>query len=143
MSDESAKNRSEEEESFTFVDRRRTGAEEEPAEAAPESDPVVEADDLDDSSGPNATYQIALYALGLMQMNAFQQLGLMADPSTGKAHRDLDQARIGIDCVAALASVLDSPASQLDERVRGDIRRVLTDLRLNFVTQSQLASQGN
>lgn len=134
-------------EGFTFVDKRRVAAD--PSESQPVPEPQAaqpasgDADtpaDLESGDAPDTTHQIALYALGLLQMNAFQQLGLISDPKTGKANRDLAQARVAIDCVAALASVLDAPDSLLDPNLRQDVRRVLTDLRLNFVTQSKMAA---
>ncbi|HEY3328933.1 MAG TPA: DUF1844 domain-containing protein [Capsulimonadaceae bacterium] len=142
-------NNTHDEESFTFVDKRRVNTE---AEAAPADEPAEPeapiatdeaevdsaADDFDPDKLP-ATYQLALYALGMLQMNAFQQLGLMADPKTGKSVRDLAQARVAIDCVASLAEVIDAPGSPIEARIKQEIRRVVTDLRLNFVTQTQLA----
>ncbi|MDR3710266.1 MAG: DUF1844 domain-containing protein [Capsulimonadaceae bacterium] len=143
MPEESAKDQSQEE-GFTFVDKRRAAVEDDAAVVDPSETPEETGDGALPSEGtggePHTTYQLALYALGLLQMNAFQQLGLISDPSTGKAVRDLAQARVAIDCVAALAGVLDTPGAALDDRIKQDVRRVLTDLRLNFVTQSQMAS---
>ena len=136
-------------EGFTVVDKRRTASVAEPTlseesvssvETEPEQDEIEGIDDLDEAGGPDSTYQIALYALGLLQMNAFQQLGLISDPKSGKANRDLNQARVAIDCVASLAAVLDAPSSSLEPRLRQDVRRVLTDLRLNYVTQTKMAA---
>lgn len=126
---------------FSFVDKRRTAdaPEAEEQEDQVTDDASVGEEELEDIGGPESTHQIALYALGLLQMNAFQQLGLISDPATGKANRDLGQARIAIDCVAALAGVLDGPDSDLEPRLRQDVRRVLTDLRLNYVTQTKMA----
>jgi hypothetical protein len=138
-------------EEYTFVDKRRAPesntetADSGPAEATSESgsesdlpDSEAAHEDLEDAS---STHQIALYALGLLQMNAFQQLGLISEPKTGKSVRDLDQAKVAIDCVSAIAGVLDSPDSTLEPRLRQDLRRIVTDLRLNFVTQSKLAAE--
>jgi hypothetical protein len=136
---QSASDKDPEAEGFTFVDKRRAAEPEAGQESEPSESDVV-ADDLDDADAPDTTYQIALYALGLLQMNAIQQLGLIADPKTGKANRDLGQARVAIDCVASLAAVLDAPDSALDSALRQNVRRVLTDLRLNYVTQTKMAA---
>jgi len=143
MSDNStgaAANNQPDEEGFTFVDKRSVAPQEEPAVDEPIEDVPLEGEAEAGEGGPSTTYQLALYALGLLQMNAFQQLGLLSNPNTGKAVRDLAQARLAIDCVAALAGVLDTPGSALEDRTKQDVRRVLTDLRLNFVTQSQMAA---
>ena len=128
-------------EGFTFVDKRRvtdTPEPEVPQTDLDESEPFIE-NEAGDAVAPDSTHQIALYALGLLQMNAFQQLGLISDPATGKANRDLGQARVAIDCVSALAAILDGPDSALEPKLRQDVRRVLTDLRLNYVTQTKMA----
>jgi len=135
------------EDSFTFVDKRHGAAEPEaaPEEAVVPPSVTLESADIEENTveedldATPATYQIALYAVGLLQMNALQQLGLMADPKTGKSNRDLAQARVAIDCVAALVGAIDGPGSQLEPRLRQEIRRAVTDLRLNYVTQTQLA----
>ncbi len=155
---------SDQDEGFTFTDKRRV-AEDSPATdespvteeatepvtaAEPGSDDVPVADtedDIDDVGGEEfgigSTNQVALYALGLLQMNALQQLGLMADPKSGKSQRDLAQARVAIDCVAGLINALDAPGSVLEPHLRQEMRRMITDLRLNFVTQQQLAATEN
>jgi hypothetical protein len=83
---------------------------------------------------------MGLYCAGLFASEALQRMGLIADPATGKAVADLPQARVAIDFAAALIDVLDAPDSSLPETVRRDLRRTLTDLRLNFVEQSRRAS---
>ena len=142
------------EDGFTFVDKRRVG-EESPAEVGEEKsgdEPATDAGsegaggstleaDLEEAlSGMpdlSATSELAKYVVGLLTMNAFQQLGLIADPRVGSARKDLTQARLAIDCVAALVGALDSPHSTLDSSTKNEFRRVLTDLRLNFVNQSR------
>lgn len=138
-------------EEYTFVDKRRAAAPGgEPAEAQSSESPaetasgetIPEDETVDkDIQDASSTHQIALYALGLLQMNALQQLGLISEPKTGKAERDLAQAKVAIDCVSAIAGVLDSSDSTLEPRLRMDLRRIVTDLRLNFVTQSKLAAE--
>jgi len=139
-----------EDEGFTFVDKRRVGSSD--GEAAGQTPPAPETlseqdaetaqlgDDLSDADADAAmlgTYGLATYAIGLLASDAWQRLGLIANPTTGKVEKDLEQARVGIDCVAALISVIDTGESKLPESLRGDLRRVLSDLRINFVEQSQ------
>ena len=165
-----------EEESFTFVDKRRvvadtpqaapafTAQEEVPAQqpfggfatdfAEDESDEVADArvadreefgglatdyeSDLDgESSDPLGSYGLAAYVTGLIASDAWQKMGLIADPSTGKLAKDLDQARFSIDCTAAIIGVIEQNPSSVPAELRRDLQRVLNDLRLNFVEQSK------
>ncbi len=146
----------EQEEGFTFVDKRRvsedavvTEPENESASAVTEEPTPLPIDDAGagefeddvttDELGIGSTNQVALYAIGLLQMNALQHLGLMADPKTGKSSRDLKQAKVAIDCVAGLVAALDTPGSVLEPNLKQEMRRMITDLRLNYVTQTQMA----
>ena len=69
---------------------------------------------------------------------AWQKLGLRSDPMTGTTQRDLDQARLCIDGVAALAGVIDSKLDAPDQR---ELRNLVTNLRMNFVQQQESANQ--
>ena len=129
------------EESYTFVDKRRTFETDSPSSEAAvpsvDTDPAVE----DAGEQPGASiYDMGLYCAGLFANEALQRMGLIADQITGKAVADLPQARIAIDMAAGLIEVLDAPDSILPEPLRRDLRRTLTDLRLNFVEQSRRAS---
>lgn len=75
----------------------------------------------------------ALWLIGEMQAQAWIKMGLWKDPITGEIQTDLRQAKIAIDCVAALAEVLKP---HLEEAQQREIERLLTDLRLNFVQRS-------
>lgn len=156
------------EEGFTFVDKRRVaeqGEDSSPAQdsetdegtgpapdsEAPEED---EDDDLDlaadeaegeeggQSLAAAGAFGIASYAIGLLSMSAWQFLGLVPDPQTKKAQRDLPQARIAIDCVAGMVDALDKASGAVDPKTMADLKRVLSDLRLNYVTQSNMAKEG-
>src|SRR5579884_1785138 len=138
-------------EGFTFVDKRRAaqeGAPEESAPAAtaqPEPESAGLASDIGSEmengpgieSDPLGSYGLVTYVIGLLAADAWQKMGLIANPSTGKVEKDTDQARVAIDCVAALIGVIDKPEANLPEQLRGDLKRVLSDLRINFVEQSK------
>jgi hypothetical protein len=68
---------------------------------------------------------------------AWTQLGLIANPATGKAEMNLVNARAAIDAATALVAIADSSASDLPEEARRDLKRVLGDLRLNFLDRSR------
>lgn len=66
---------------------------------------------------------------------AWQKLGLHPDPLTGEVHKDLLQAKLAIDLVARMIEMLEP---QLGDRERRRLQSLLSDLRINFVRQSQL-----
>jgi hypothetical protein len=76
---------------------------------------------------------LALWMLEELQAQAWIKLGLWKDPTTGDLQADLPQAKIAIDCVAALVGVLEP---HLTDSQRRELQRLLTDLRLNFVQRS-------
>lgn len=76
---------------------------------------------------------VALWVIEELQAQAWIKMGLWKDPVSGELHTDLPQAKIAIDCVAALTEVLKAHISDSQRR---DLERLLTDLRLNFVQRS-------
>jgi hypothetical protein len=131
------------EEKVQFVDKRRM-AEDADVESAPNPEPspdleeaakaaMEEQEALAEAMG---VWGLAAYMIEILSAEAWQTLGLVANPRTGKIGKDLRQARVAIDSVAALIGVVDQQDSQLPEELRRDLRRVLNDLRLNFVQQS-------
>jgi Domain of unknown function (DUF1844) len=69
---------------------------------------------------------------------AWQKLGLHADTITGRTVQQLDQAKLCIDGVAALAGLIEPQLEPGDQR---RLRSLVTDLRLNFVQQTELAKE--
>lgn len=139
----------ESEESFTFIDKRKIGTEpaEEPvvsaqaASDAPEEEitgvePEMSEQDIANLAG---SHGLVAYVIGLIASDAWQRLGLIPDPATGKVVKDLKQARFAIDSVAALVDVMDRSDIGLPVELRRDLQRALADLRLNFVEQSNRA----
>ena len=144
----------EEETGFTFVDKRRTVPEtvmpeavapeasvteppssETPAEAvAPLSEAV--SSDFDDDGPAPTTYDLLGYCINLLASQAWQKLGLLADPQTGEAKPDLAEAKVAIDAVGHLAAGLESaPESAVPAELRRDLKTLVNDLRLNYVSQ--------
>ncbi len=140
----------EEEAGFTFVDKRRTQAEA-PAEAvtaaAPEPLPTeavgMGGDAYDSDLGEEeaagvapSTYDLIGYCINLLSSQAWQKLGLLADPQTGEAQPDLAEAKVAIDTVGDLAARLETaPEAVISADMRRDLRTLLNDLRLNYVSQ--------
>ena len=137
----------EEEAGFTFVDKRRTQAEA-PAETVgavmepPQAQAVEaggEAVDFDEELAAGAapsTYDLIGYCINLLSSQAWQKLGLLADPQTGEAKPDLTEAKVAIDAVGDLAARLETaPEAVISADMRRDLRTLLNDLRLNYVSQ--------
>ena len=140
----------EEEAGFTFVDKRRTQAAA-PTEPAPKPVSVAEPvaavdmpdDDLDAPTGAEmgqgaapTTYDLIGYCLNLLTSQAWQKLGLLADPQTGEANPDLAEAKLAIDTVGDLAARLETaPPEIVPAEMRQELRTLLNDLRLNYVSQ--------
>ncbi len=149
----------EEESGFTFVDKRRTAPEAEVKVApAPEAEvtlPVAETntDDLmagdlseeelseADMNRSPGTYELIGYCINLLAQQAWLKLGLLADPQTGIAAPDLDEAKVAVDTVGDLAARLEAaPEGIVPADLRRDLKTLLNDLRLNYVSQRGSAS---
>ncbi|MEP6754670.1 MAG: DUF1844 domain-containing protein [Chthonomonadales bacterium] len=74
-----------------------------------------------------------LMSIDILHQGSWISMGLVADPATGEMKRDLEQARIAIDCVGYLALKVDS---QLDDHTRRELKNLVSDLQINFVQQS-------
>jgi hypothetical protein len=136
----------EEEAGFTFVDKRRSQTEdaaESPAMPVAETPTPAEnlspaediAMDEEDIEAPDI-YGVIGYCLSVLAAEAWQKLGLLANPQTGEAVADLAQAKVAIDAAGDLASRLESaPQSSVPDAMRRELRTLLNDLRLNYVSR--------
>ena len=133
------------------VDKRRIHMNVESDGPAPEAPPAVAAAPSEEalSEPPSATEPTEesaprdLPLIGVADLmrifvaelhtRAWIHLGLMANPQTNLLVKDLSEARLAIDCIAALVEKLlpITPAAEREE-----LKRMLTDLRLNYVQQS-------
>ncbi|MER3413446.1 MAG: hypothetical protein C4341_04255 [Armatimonadota bacterium] len=73
------------------------------------------------------------YSVHMFAQFAWQRMGLLTDPVTGKSHEDLSQARIAIDVLSRLAEHLDP---MLGDQERRDLQNLLSDLRINLARKS-------
>lgn len=71
--------------------------------------------------------------LSLLAAKAWQGMGLVPNPLTGKTEKNLDDARLAIDAYAAMFELL---RARIAEPPRREMENVLTTLRLNFVEKS-------
>ena len=144
----------EEEEGFSFVDKRHVAREDAPAEdpaAAPQTEADPEAD-LQDSEEtlpedydprsmglPQLSIRDRIFmSIDILHQGAWIAMGLRADPATGEVEQDLESARLAIDCVTFLASKIQP---ELDDSTRREVKRIVSDMQLNFVNQMQRAGK--
>jgi len=71
--------------------------------------------------------------LSLMAMKAWEGMGLVPNPMSGKTEKNLEDARLAIDAYAAVFELL---RPRVDEGERREIENALTMLRVNFVDKS-------
>jgi hypothetical protein len=80
-----------------------------------------------------STRELLVWMLGVLGAKAWQGMGLVANPSSGKIEKNLPEAKIAIDAFAALVEAL---RPQLEGQALRDTEALLTTLRLNFVEKS-------
>ncbi|NCO33134.1 MAG: hypothetical protein AUJ92_11155 [Armatimonadetes bacterium CG2_30_59_28] len=73
------------------------------------------------------------FLIGELSARAWINLGLIQNPMTKLVVKDISQARLAIDCMAALVEKI-SPHLEDEEKRQYD--RLLNDLRMNFLQQS-------
>ncbi len=72
----------------------------------------------------------------LLSAKAWETMGLVPNPSTGKVERDFEEARLAIDGASALAEVLKPRVGDSESK---DLDNLIANLRLNFVEQKRKA----
>jgi len=97
-----------------------------------------QAQPAEEQAQPMDVWGLLRYCILLLHSHAWQSMGLVPNPATGKVSKDLEQARVAIDAVSYLVSQLEGKLFGQELR---DLRSMLSDLRLNFV-QQQKAAEG-
>lgn len=87
------------------------------------------SEDIQDRPAPTIYDHIAI-VLDQMSGVAWQKMGLQPDMVTGKIDADLHQARVAIDVVNYLASILET---QLDDDDKKHLQNLVRDLKINYV----------
>ncbi len=83
--------------------------------------------------GALATGDLLAWFLSLLAAKAWEAMGLVPNPATGKIQKNLEEARTAID---AYAAILDVTRARLDSGPRREMETLLMTLRLNFVEKS-------
>ncbi|WXG43748.1 MAG: DUF1844 domain-containing protein [Promethearchaeati archaeon SRVP18_Atabeyarchaeia-1] len=77
------------------------------------------------------TYTTLKLFLTILSGQAWRKMGLVVDPQTNKAEKDMEQARTAIDCFQFILKRIEG---KLSEEEKGKLNTILSDLQLNFVT---------
>jgi Domain of unknown function (DUF1844). len=85
-----------------------------------------------ESSERTNVYTLLRYTLELYIASAWQHMGFLPDPATGKTHVALEEARIAIDCADFLAGKLKPHLEPEEQR---EYERRIRDLKLNFLAK--------
>ena len=142
--------RKEEEPAFRVTDRRRVGREdpqeppgdresasatspEPPSPAGDQAPPTEPGEEQGRDPVHLSTPDLVRIFLAELHMRALIHMGLIPNPATRLVAKDLSQARLAIDCVAALIDQL-SPSAEPAEH--DDLQEMLASLRMYFVRQS-------
>jgi Domain of unknown function (DUF1844) len=138
---------------FSVVDRRRRGEDDEPPSSRPAATPVLEPARLaapppqaavggpgPAAPGPPGAPKADLTSLLVMLYgDAMANLGQAPDPTSGRPHVDLEQARFAIDLLAMLQDKTRGNRTPDESAV---LDEMLTTLRMGFVRLSQARRGG-
>ena len=77
-------------------------------------------------------YQLVDLFILLLSEQAWRYIGLRVDPRTNKIEKDLVKAHVAIDCIISL---VDKVEPNLSNSEVDRLRRLITDLQLNYAEQ--------
>jgi len=77
-------------------------------------------------------YKLVELFIMLLSEKAWLYIGLRVDPATNKINKDFAKAHVAIDCIISL---VDKIESNLDKAEAESLRRLITDLQLNYAEQ--------
>jgi hypothetical protein len=79
-------------------------------------------------------YQLLELFILLLSEQAWRYIGLKVDPRTNKINKDLVKAQVAIDSIILL---VDKIESSLDDAEIEHLRRLITDLQLNYAENTK------
>ena len=80
------------------------------------------------------TYTLITLFVNILSSQAWQHMGLRVKAGTEEAEKDLERAKIAIDCVAFLIEKLQD---HIQESENKQLKNLLADLQINFVRVSK------
>lgn len=122
-----------EEKGYEVIDKRKVTEDQPQAEpekpAAEEAVPEHEPFNLP----PVEIYTLLRSFVGMLEMQAWQWIGLVKNPSTGNIEKDLPQAKVAIDTISLLFSQLQGKIDAAEEK---DLKELISNLQMNYVQQA-------
>jgi hypothetical protein len=99
--------------------------------------PSSEPEKSDQETGPVDINQLDIFQLielfiMLLSEQAWRYVGLHVIPGTSEIKKDLMKAHVAIDCIIAL---VDKIEPSLNDSEKERLRRLITDLQLNYAEQ--------
>jgi hypothetical protein len=79
-------------------------------------------------------YQLLEFFIMLLSEKAWSYMGLRVEPGSSKINKDLSKARVTIDCIISL---VDKIEPNLESKEIESLRRLITDLQLNYAEQAK------
>ena len=79
------------------------------------------------------THDLLVLMLSILEVKAWQGMGLVPNPLTNKVEKNMEEARLAIDAYAATFEVV---RVRVEDQPRRDMETRLTNLRINFVEKS-------
>ena len=80
-------------------------------------------------------YPLLGFFINILSIKAWVYMGLRIDQSKNEITKDLEKARLTIDCISFL---IDKIEDQYTTEERMKLRSLLTDLQTNFVQQKSI-----
>ncbi len=77
-------------------------------------------------------YQLIELFVMLLSEQTWRYIGLRVYPGTNEIKKDLVKAHVAIDCIIAL---VDKMEPNLDDAEKERLRRLITDLQINYAEQ--------
>ena len=77
-------------------------------------------------------YQLLELFVMLLSEQAWHYMGLQVNPRTNEVKKELEKAKIAIDCIISL---VDKMEPNLAGAERDQLRRLITDLQINYAQQ--------
>lgn len=115
------------EEELNVVDKQ-VNADSAAVETTPEPEP-----DVENPLGkmPNLSPRDRLLmSIDILSQGAWISMGFISNPGSGQIEKDLDKAKVAIDCVAFLAQKVES---ELDDSTQRELKSLVSNLQVNFV----------
>jgi hypothetical protein len=75
------------------------------------------------------TYDLLSFFISILSAQTWQHTGLRVKPGTDKTQKDLERAKVAIDCAAFLMEKLEP---HVEDKDREALKGLLADLQINY-----------